>query len=162
MATMDTPREPHDSDSNVSDLEAFIIRKNNTSSEALDPETLHDAAFAHYRLAVWAHPSSLPRILDIIERDLLEDNPRAAPSITRLRTLINDPRFEKISNDHDPYANNFTEALDYVSSDRQTFALLAVQRLHIITLSSETTPTGVSTHIRPLVEAILSAPATPK
>jgi len=157
MAKMDTPDTPDPKDS-IADIRFFALEKMNRGKEGeVNTDEFDDVEFAHYRLAVWAHPSSLPRVIEMITRDLIDNTHQQAPSIQRLKELMIDPRYDEPSSAHDdPFEANFTEALSYAHSDEQKFALDAVRRLHVITLSSELTYSGVNPNIRQLVEAILA------
>lgn len=153
MADMEIPDESIDGFT-VSDLHSFRARR---QSEALDTERLHNFDFAHYRLSVWGHPASLAHIIATIEKDLIETDILLTPSIVRLRNMMVDPQFDNISTDKDPYAESFKNAIGLATSEVQLFALGAVQKLHTITLSSELHFSGVDTHIRLIVEAILKS-----
>ena len=154
MAEIDTPNN-HPDHLNVSDIASFGSNKEWPDSEELDTDTLNDADFAHYRLAVWAHPSARLHIVESIATDLVDENPRQSPSIQRLRQLMVDPRFDEASTVQDPHTKNFAEAFLLATSDEQVFALKTVQRLHAVTLSSETTYSGINHHLRQIVIAIL-------
>ncbi|MDB5160103.1 MAG: hypothetical protein JWO99_366 [Candidatus Saccharibacteria bacterium] len=154
MAKMDTPDEPSPH-FNVSDINSFASEKGKLDRHEVDTDDLNDVDFAHYRLAVWSHPANLSRVVEVIIRDLIDDTDRQAPSIDRLRALIADPRYDSAPVRQDPYDANFADALQYASTDEQAFAINAVHRLHTVTLSSELAYSGVDSHIRLLVEAIL-------
>jgi hypothetical protein len=157
MAKMDAQSEPLNS-FNVSDLSSFESKKLPPNLQEFEPVDLSDVDFAHNRLSLWGHPAAITHIIEVIHWDLVQERERLTPSVQRLRALFADPRYKSVQLANDPYGEDFERAQSYAQSDEQSFALSAVQKLHLVTLSTELSISTVDPHIRALVEAILIDP----
>lgn len=122
---------------------------------------LDDADFAHYHIAKWAHPSSLPDIIDHINREFQGPSHHsmkaAGESADRLIALIthidltDDRQFKDPL--HDMFMGPYVAAGDSVPKIK---ALELVHALHLVSAEEQEKNLAEADEIVLIVEAILA------
>ncbi len=121
---------------------------------------LDDADFAHYHIAKWSHPSSLPDIIENIDREFAGPSHRsmtaAAESADRLIALVTSVDLTDTPQLEDSLHDIFIQAYQDVGYDLPKIkALEILHALHLISVQGETTRRGESSEVAKIIEAIV-------